>query len=91
MTALKSTLGFHELLTPYGYNPKTRKGRARGYASAIMHFAPQALGGYNVCQDASPGCTDACLNTAGHGGIIRKGETTNAIQLARLARKRLFF
>lgn len=32
--------GFVELLTPDGYNPKTKKGRARGYSTAIMHFAP---------------------------------------------------
>ena len=35
--------GFVELLTPDGYNPKTKKGRARGYSTAIMHFAPAEL------------------------------------------------
>ena len=28
-------------------------------------------------------CKTACLNTAGRGGIIKKGETTNRIQEAR--------
>jgi hypothetical protein len=83
--------GFIELLTPDGYNPKLKKGRARGYSSAIMHFAPADLSGYDVCQYRSAGCTAACLNTAGHGGIIKRGETTNAIQRARVARTRLFF
>lgn len=82
--------GYVELLTPDGYNPKTKKGRARGYSTAIMHFAPSDLSGMNVCQFATAGCRAACLNTAGHGGIIRKGETTNAIQLARIARTNHF-
>jgi hypothetical protein len=83
--------GFQELLTLDGYNPKLKKGRARGYASAVLHLAPADLSGFNVCQFASTGCKAACLNTAGHGGIIKAGETTNAIQLARIARTRLFF
>jgi hypothetical protein len=83
--------GFVELLTPDGYNPKLKKGRAAGYSSAVLHLAPAQLSGYNVCQFASPGCTAACLNTAGHGGIIRKGEVTNAIQRARIARTALVF
>jgi len=83
--------GFAELLTPDGYNPKTKKGRARGYSTAVMHFAPANIGGRDVCQFRSAGCTSACLNTAGRGGIIVKGQTTNAIQLARAARKKVFF
>jgi hypothetical protein len=78
--------GFVELLTPDGYNPKLKKGRARGYSSAVLHLAPAKLSGYNVCAFASDGCAAACLNTAGHGGIIRAGEITNAVQLARIAR-----
>jgi hypothetical protein len=82
--------GFVELLTPDGYNPKLKKGRARGYATAILHLAPSDLSGLNVCQFATPGCRAACLNTAGHGGIIKAGETTNEVQLARIARTQLF-
>lgn len=89
--ATKRAYGFVELLTPDGYNPKTKKGRARGYATAILHLAPASLSGFNVCQFATPGCRASCLNTAGHGGIIKRGETTNEIQLARIARTRLFF
>lgn len=91
IAGLDRPLGFRELLTPDGYNPKLKKGRARGYASAILHFAPADLSGYDVCQYRSAGCTAACLNTAGHGGIIRKGQTTNPVQLARIARTVLFF
>jgi len=83
--------GFVELLTPDGYNPKTKKGRARGYSTAIMHFAPANLSGFDVCQYATDGCTASCLNTAGHGGIVKAGEVTNDVQRARIARTRLFF
>lgn len=83
--------GFVELLTPDGYNPKTKKGRARGYSTAIMHFAPAELSGFNVCQFATPGCRAACLNTAGRGGIALDAQGLNEIQRARIARTRLFF
>ena len=89
--AIHETYGFYDLLTPDGYNPKTKKGRAAGYSTAIMHFAPAELSGYNVCPGASAGCIASCLNTAGHGGIIKRGETTNEVQLARIARTKLFF
>lgn len=88
---LKSTHGFTSLTTPDGYNPKLRKGRAQGYSSLILHLAPASLSGYNVCQWASDGCRTACLNTAGRGGIVKHGETTNAVQTARIARTRWFF
>jgi hypothetical protein len=101
--ALKARHGFCELLTPDGYNPKTKKGRARGYSTAIMHFSPARkgfdpktgelsnTGAQNNCADASPGCIFSCLDTAGHGGIIPAGATTNDVQLARASRKAMFF
>ena len=69
-------------------NPKTMKGEAAGYKTAVLHLAPADLSGTNVCPWATAGCKAACLNTAGRGGIMRKGETTNAIQQARLRRTR---
>src|SRR4029077_20867196 len=83
--------GFISLLTPEGYSPKTDKGRARGYATAIMYFAPADLSGYDVCQYRSAGCTAACLNTAGHGGVGLDAEGLNPVQRARIARTRLYF
>lgn len=88
---LQATQGFSSLLTPDGYSPKLNKGRARGYSSAVLHLAPGRLSGFNVCSRASAGCLAGCLNTAGHGGIIKRGETTNAVQTARIARTRWFF
>jgi hypothetical protein len=71
-------------------NPKILKGRDvySEYLSAILHLSPINT---KICpyQDIA-GCKEACLNTAGRGGIIKKGETTNTIQLARERKTRLF-
>jgi hypothetical protein len=72
-------------------NPKIAKGTVLGYLTNILHLAPYKLSGRNVCPMATAGCAAACLNTAGRGGIIKKGETTNQIQIARLARTDFFF
>lgn len=72
-------------------NPKLAKGEAFGYLSAVLHLAPARLSGFNVCPMATAGCIAACLNTAGRGGIFAKGQTTNAIQRARIARTRWYF
>jgi hypothetical protein len=72
-------------------NAKTVKGEARGYLTFILHLAPARLSGYNVCPGASAGCIAGCLNTAGRGGMFKRGENTNAIQEARIRRTRFFF
>jgi len=66
--------------------PKTIKGEASGYLTLIQYLSPASLSGQNVCPHSTAGCRDVCLNTAGRGGIIKAGETTNAIQAARLRR-----
>jgi hypothetical protein len=71
-------------------NPKTQKGVKRGYLTAILHLAPSKLSGVDVCKHATPQCIRFCLNKAGRGGIVKKGETTNAIQLARVARTKFW-
>ena len=75
----KAQFGFTSLITPEGYAPKTDKGRSRGYSTAIMYFAPADLSGYDVCQYRSAGCTAACLNTAGHGGIAKKADVPGSM------------
>ena len=72
-------------------NPKVLKGMAQGYMTYILHLAPATLSGYNVCAKATQGCIAACLNTAGRGGMFKKGETTNVIQKARIRKTELFF
>ena len=72
-------------------NPKILKGIAEGYMTYILHLAPASLSGYNTCAKATPGCKLACLNTAGRGGMFKKGENTNTIQKARIRKTIMFF
>jgi hypothetical protein len=72
-------------------NPKTLKGQSVGYNTYILHLAPASLSGYNTCPKATEGCKDACLNTAGRGGMFKKGETTNVIQQARIRKTKMFY
>lgn len=72
-------------------NPKTIKGIEQGFNTYILHLAPANLSGYEVCAKRTKGCTLACLNLAGRGGMMKKGETTNAIQQARIRKTKLFF
>jgi hypothetical protein len=72
-------------------NPKILKGLKQGYNTYIMHLAPADLSGYQTCPKATAGCKAACLNTAGRGGMFKKGETTNTIQKARIRKTKMFF
>jgi hypothetical protein len=72
-------------------NPKLLKGEKRGYRSAVLHLAPHKLSGFNVCPMATAGCSAACLNTAGRGGIPSAGGGENAIQIARKRRTVEYF
>lgn len=72
-------------------NPKLMKGEKQGYLSFILHLAPSWLSGFNTCPMASNGCASACLNTAGRGGMFKRGEKTNAIQEARIRKTQWFF
>jgi putative transposon-encoded protein len=72
-------------------NPKLLKGQKQGYLSSVLHFAPADLSGKEVCPKRTVGCTAACLNTAGRGGIFKKGESTNVIQQARIRKTKMFF
>ena len=72
-------------------NPKLLKGQKKGYLSSVLHLAPANLSGKEVCPKRTAGCTAACLNTAGRGGIFKKGETTNVIQQARIRKTKAFF
>ena len=71
-------------------NPKIIKGVKvnNKYISAILHMRPENT---RICpyQDVAS-CKEACLNTAGRGGIFKKGETTNVIQEARKRKTKLF-
>ena len=72
-------------------NPKILKGLKQGFNTYIMHLAPENLSGYETCPKRTAGCTSACLNTAGRGGMFKKGENTNMIQKARIRKTKMFF
>jgi len=72
-------------------NPKLLKGEKKGYMSFVLHLAPAKVSGYETCPKRTEGCTAACLNTAGRGGIFKKGESTNVIQQARIRKTKMFF
>ena len=72
-------------------NPKVLKGMSQGYMTYILHLAPADLSGYETCPKRTAGCTAACLNTAGRGGMFKKGENTNVIQKARIRKTKMFF
>ena len=71
-------------------NPKLMKGEKKGYLSFVLHLAPADLSGYETCPKRTAGCTAACLNTAGRGGMFKPGGT-NTIQEARKRKTRMFF
>lgn len=72
-------------------NPKVLKGIKQGYNTYILHLAPADLSGREVCPKRTVGCSNACLNMAGRGGIFKKGEITNIIQEARIRKTKMFF
>ena len=72
-------------------NPKIQKGTKLGYLSFILHLAPADLSGKETCPKRTAGCTAACLNTAGRGGMFKRGENTNMIQKARIRKTQYFF
>ena len=72
-------------------NPKILKGMKQGFMTYILHLAPADVSGYNTCPKATAGCKAACLNTAGRGGMFKRGESTNVIQEARKRKTRFFF
>ena len=72
-------------------NPKVLKGQKQGYMTFILHLAPASVSGYNTCPKATTGCKASCLNTAGRGGMFKKGENTNVIQKARIRKTVMFF
>ena len=71
-------------------NPKLMKGEKKGYLSFVLHLSPADVSGYETCPKRTAGCTAACLNTAGRGGMFKPGGT-NTIQEARKRKTRMFF
>lgn len=67
-------------------NAKTVKGQKEGFLTGILYMAPANLSGYNTCgMEKIANCGEACLNTAGLGGVY------SSIQEARIKKARLYF
>lgn len=68
-----------------GRNAKTVKSdKLSEYITGYLYLAPGDRSGYEVCPNRSPGCTAACLYTAGHGDAKHVRES-------RIAKTQMFF
>lgn len=76
----------YKLLSQTDRHPKIVKNSKVGVLTWIMHLSPADRSGYEVCPMRSPGCTEACLNTAG-----KQWPGRNDKQAARIRRTKLFF
>ena len=65
-------------------NSKTIKGEKYVWKTYGIHLSPNTVSGYNVCFDATTGCIDACLDTAGRGAMP-------SVQTARTNKTKRFF
>ena len=72
-------------LISWNVDSKTRKGTKLGYLTGIQYLSPHTSSGItNLCPDASKGCIESCLNTAGRASFDPK------IENARIFRTMLF-
>ena len=72
-------------LLSIGSDAKTVKGQKYGYYTGIQYLAPSdASDVINTCPNASKGCREACLFTAGRAGVWK------SINEARINRTKLF-
>lgn len=71
-----------KLITTQNY--KTVKGEKLGYLTGVLYLAPADISGWEVCPCRSPGCTKACLYTAGRGAF-------SSVQKARIKKTEEFF
>lgn len=61
------------------------------YISSVLYMLQGDLSGFNVCPFSTPSCREICLGTcSGHAAMIKKGEKTNRVQVARLRRTMLY-
>jgi hypothetical protein len=75
---------FPDNLLSIGADPKTVKGEAHGWLTAILYLLPSDLSGVNLCPMAKIAkCSDPCLNTAGRGKMT-------SVKMSRL-RKTLYY
>lgn len=80
-----STYEVKTLLSDGDSNTKLRKSNSKSveYLTVGLSLSPAKESGYEMCASRSPGCTQACLFTAGRGVYAN-------VRNARIARTRLF-
>lgn len=88
--------GVRALLTLPESQPKIGKGLALRIRTAVVHLSPaDTADPRSVCPWSTAACRAACINWAGRGGIgvaaDGSGAERNTVQLARMARTRLFW
>lgn len=77
-----------ELLTFSGHKIEVSNQYMQGrYKSAIVYLLQGNLSGKEICPNRTASCSDGCLGThSGQAEIVKKGNVTNSVQLARLAK-----
>ena len=63
---------FSALLSAPESNPKLAKNGKLDVLSAPLHLAPFNLSGFNVCAQASPGCSNACIHYQGNPAYMEQ-------------------
>jgi hypothetical protein len=66
------------------WDPKTSKSVEQGYITGITYLGHHKTSGFNVCNDATPGCSRECLEYAGRGSM-------KPTQIARIKRTLFLF
>ena len=61
---------------------KTIKGEKYGVLTGVVYLAPANVSGFEMCPGRTPGCTAACLYTAGHGAMsnVQRGRIRRTLQ-----------
>jgi hypothetical protein len=87
-TMPKSYFESIELLTFSGHKIEVSNKYMQGrYKSAIVYLLQGNLSGKEICPNRTQSCSDGCLGThSGQAEIVKHGNITNGVQLARLAK-----
>jgi hypothetical protein len=69
----------------------SNKAKGQKYLSSILYLLQEGLSGHQVCPWATDSCKEVCLGTnSGHSAMLKTGNKTNVVQIARLKRTLLF-
>lgn len=71
-------------LLSVGSDAKTVKGLKKGVLTGVLYLAPYDVSGYQVCANATEGCSAACLYTSGMGAMSN-------VQKSRINKTKWFF